>query len=68
MAKYTFKLSGLTCTACKKISEKRIGSIPGVSRVEVDINSGEAMVSSSQPISYLEIDSALEGTQYQVTK
>ena len=68
MSKNVFRLSGLTCTACKKISEKRISAIPGVSAVEVDFNTGETVVRSIQPISHLDIESALEGTPYQVSK
>jgi copper chaperone len=64
----TFKLSGLTCPACKKLTEKRIGSIPEVTKVEVTLATGEAVVNSDKEITVLQIKEVLKETPYQVVE
>ena len=66
MNEQTFKLSGLTCPACKKLTEKRINSLPGVTKVEVSVESGQATIESDQPVTVLAINDALKDTPYQV--
>ena len=61
-----FKLSGLTCPACKKVTEKRIGNLPGVIKVAVTVDSGEAVVESDEKITNLQIKEVLKDTPYQV--
>lgn len=62
----TFTLSGLTCPACKKISEKRLSTIPGIMRVEVNLDSGAAVIEAERKINSDEIRSALQNTSYQL--
>lgn len=62
----TFKLSGLTCPACKKLIEKRVAAIAGVTSVNVNQDTGETTLESSRDIESLEIIKALRDTPYQV--
>lgn len=62
------KFSGLTCPACKKLIEKRVGAIPGVNRIEVNAASGEAIINSGRTIQLSEIQEVLKDTPYQVIK
>ncbi len=64
----TIKLSGLTCPACKKLIEKRVAVIPGVSRVDVNVESGQAVIDSSPGLQLSEIVAVLKDTPYQVIK
>lgn len=66
MQKQTIKLSGLTCPACKKITEKRIGSLLGVTRVEVDINTGMVIIEGERELTLSEISNVLKDTPYKV--
>ena len=66
MQTQTFKLLGLTCPACKKIAEKRIATISGVTKVEVTVVSGIAVVESNKNITKLQIRDVLKDTPYQV--
>lgn len=66
MQTQTIKLSGLSCPACKKVTEKRIGGINGVSGVEVSINSGIAVINADREIALAEIKEVLKDTPYQV--
>ena len=61
-----FKLSGLTCPACKKIAEKRIATIPGVKQVRVNLDSGKAIINSDRDVRLQEIKEVLKDTRYQV--
>lgn len=62
----TFKLKGLTCGACKQLSERKIGRIKGVQSVNVDMKTGKTDIVSGKPITLLEVQSALAGTDYKV--
>lgn len=66
MQKQAIKLSGLTCPACKKVTEKRLGGIEGVTKVEVTLDSGIAAIDANKEITILEIKEALKDTPYQV--
>jgi len=68
MTTQTFTLSGLTCPACKKLTEKRIGVIPGVTKVEVTVATGEAVINANKKITTLQIKEVLKDTPYQVAK
>jgi len=68
MQTQTIKLSGLTCPACKKVTEKRIGGLNGVSKVEVTLNSGIATIDADREITILEIKEVLKDTPYQVVE
>lgn len=66
MQNQIIKLSGLTCPACKKVTEKRIGSLSGVIKVEVSLDSGVATIGANRELTILEIKRALKDTPYQV--
>lgn len=66
MYRLTIKLSGLTCPACKKLTEKRIGRLDGVSKVDVTVDSGIATIDAVRKITASEIKSVLKDTHYQV--
>jgi len=63
-----FKLSGLTCQACKKIIEKRVNTLPDIINVAVDLESRSLSIESSKDIQLLKIKAVLADTQYKVTK
>lgn len=63
----TLKLKGLTCGACKQLSERKIKRIVGVQSVNVDLKTGNTEIISERSISALEVQSALKGTDYIVT-
>jgi len=61
-----FHLSGLHCESCKKISEKRVEKIEGVSKVTTDLETGKITIIGERVVSKQEVVAALEGTGYQV--
>ncbi len=62
----TFQLSGLHCESCKKISEKRIKKIEGVTEATTNVETGDLTIDSNRNITKEEVIKALEGTDYQV--
>lgn len=62
----TFQLSGLHCESCKKISEKRVKKIEGVTEVTTNLETGSLTIRGNRSIAKEEVVGALEGTDYQV--
>jgi len=61
------KLSGLTCQACRKVTQNLIGKIHGVTQVKVDLESGQVEINGDRMINKEEVIQALQGTHYKVT-
>ncbi len=61
----SIKLSGLTCPACKKLTEKRLGGVSGVTKIEVNLNSGIATIEADRIIALSEIKAVLKDTPYE---
>lgn len=66
MITINIKLSGLTCSACQKIVEKRIKKIDGVSTVLVSLKSGETEITANKAVPVQEVKNALSDTHYQI--
>ena len=62
----TITLTGLTCSACKKVVEKRLQKIEGVQTVVVDLGTSQATINASRDVSTQEMQHALEDTLYKV--
>ena len=63
-----FKISGLHCTACTKLTAKRLKGIPGVDEAAVDLDTGKAELSVSREVGINEIKTALAGSEYDAEK
>ena len=57
--KTTFKISGMTCNGCRSTVENKLSSLDGINNVQVDLNNGEAIVYSKNPISFSLISNSL---------
>ena len=64
---YKIQLENLHCNSCKKIAEKRLGKIEGVTSVEVTMEDQTALIHTEQPLSLLQTEDALKDTDYKVT-
>jgi len=64
MQTQTIFITGTTCPACKKLIERKIITISGVIKVDVDFSSGETNIESNRLIGKEEIEKVLEGTPY----
>ncbi|KKS77711.1 MAG: Heavy metal-transporting P-type ATPase [Candidatus Woesebacteria bacterium GW2011_GWB1_43_14] len=66
MKSFVYKIQGTHCPACKKIIEKRIGTIPGVDSVEVNYKTGAVCVTAGWDVTSEDIDEVLSGTLYKI--
>ena len=60
-----FQVEGLSCQACQKIIQKRVGKIQGVTEVSVDLN-GKLELKSDRTIDKAELINVLKDTDYKV--
>ena len=65
--KTTFKISGMTCNGCRSTVENKLSSLDGINNVQVDLNNGEAIVYSKNPISFSLISNSLP-SKYKVIR
>lgn len=59
-----FIIKGTHCPACKKLIEKRVGKIVGVTSVNVNFETGETKITAVRTVSKDEIKKALENMEY----
>lgn len=64
---YKVQLQGLHCDACKKITQKRLGKLEGVTLVTVDIDTQTALIESTDRIEQNQVEEVLKDTEYKVT-
>jgi copper chaperone CopZ len=62
----SIRLNGLTCPACKKLTEKRLSALAGVKSVAVDYVTGMAEITADREISAQEINNSLQNTSFSV--
>jgi copper chaperone CopZ len=60
-------IHGMHCDGCKRLVEKRIGSLPGVREVKTNPGSGETRITGSRIVTPDEIRAVLTGTEYSVS-
>ena len=64
---YKIQLENLHCDSCKKIVEKRLGRIEGVTSVKVTMEDQTALVQTEHALSLLQAETVLKDTDYKVT-
>ena len=60
MTTTVFSVPGMTCGHCKQAVTTEVGKIAGVSDVDVDLDSKKVTVTSSQPLSWSDLVSAVD--------
>jgi copper chaperone CopZ len=68
MKNINFKLDGLTCEACVKLASKRFHKVPGITKVDIDLVSGETRIESEADIEPGILQDSLAGTPYKIVK
>jgi copper chaperone len=66
MSAVSVTVTGMTCGHCAASVREEVGSIPGVSAVDVDLASGEVTVDSEAPVEAAAIKNAVEEAGYQL--
>ena len=50
MSTSTYTVTGMTCAHCVNAVSEEVGALPGVTAVDVDLDSGAVTVTSDQPL------------------
>lgn len=62
----TYTVTGMTCGHCVSSVSIEVGKLPGVTGVEVDLDSGAVMVTSERPVEAAEIRAAVDEAGYEL--
>lgn len=65
MYSYQYQLEGLSCPACQKIIQKKVGGIKGVKELSIELN-GKLQVTSERELDKSEVLNSLKGTDYKI--
>jgi copper chaperone len=66
MSTVTVTVTGMTCGHCASSVREEVGSIPGVTAVDVDLGSGKITINSEQEVEPDAIKGAVEEAGYQL--
>jgi copper chaperone len=66
MSTFTVTVTGMTCGHCASSVREEVGSIPGVTAVDVDLASGNVTIDSERQVEADAIKSAVESAGYQL--
>jgi copper chaperone len=66
MSTVTVTVNGMTCGHCATSVRKEVGSIPGVTAVDVDVPSGKVTIDSDQQVEREAIKGAVEEAGYEL--
>ncbi|GAB3205396.1 heavy-metal-associated domain-containing protein [Marinactinospora thermotolerans] len=62
----TITVSGMTCGHCVASVKEEVGALPGVTSVDVDLESGRVTVDSEGPLSREQLDAAVAEAGYEI--
>ena len=60
MTTTVFSVPGMTCGHCKQAVTTEVGKIAAVSSIEVDLDTKKVTVTSSEPLSWSDVVSAID--------
>jgi copper ion binding protein len=62
----TYSVPGISCQHCVNALNEEIGLVPGVHRVDVDLDRSEVTVTSDQPLERDAVAAAVDEAGYQL--
>ena len=66
MSTATYTVTGMTCGHCVSSVTEEVEQIPGVTAVNVDLETGNVTVTSEAPLDDLQVKGAVEEAGYQL--
>jgi copper chaperone len=64
----TYTVTGMTCAHCVNAVSDEVGALPGVTAVEVDLDSGAVTVTSDQPLGDDAVAAAVDEAGYALAR
>ncbi|GGD07555.1 heavy-metal-associated domain-containing protein [Nocardioides daphniae] len=66
MSTATYTVSGMTCGHCVASVKEEVGEVPGVTDVEVVLETGQLTVTSDEPVDAAAVSAAVAEAGYQL--
>jgi copper chaperone len=66
MSETTYTVTGMTCDHCAQAVTTEVSSLPGVTKVDVDLASGRVLVVSDEPLADGAVRTAVTEAGYEV--
>lgn len=66
MTTVTYRVSGMTCGHCVQSVKTEVSKLGGVTNVEIDLDSGQVMVTSAETIDDAALRAAVDEAGYEV--
>jgi copper chaperone len=64
MSTATYTVTGMTCAHCVNAVTEELGAVPGVTDVQVDLESGAVTVTSDSPVDDAAVAAAVDEAGY----
>jgi copper chaperone CopZ len=62
----TFHVDGMTCRRCHDAVADRIGRLPGVIEVRIDVTTGTVTVTAEAPVDRVDVTAAVKSAGYEL--
>ncbi|TFI45651.1 copper chaperone [Rhodococcus sp. 1R11] len=62
----TYSVEGMTCAHCAASVKEEVSEVPGVTGVDVDVDTGAVVISSETELDAAAIDAAIEEAGYRI--
>ena len=63
----TYQVSGMTCDHCKNAVSTELSTLPGVTAVDVDLETGAVTVDSHEPLQLDDVRAAVDEAGYELS-
>jgi copper chaperone len=68
MTQTTYAVTGMTCGHCVSSVREELGELPGVRQVDVDLGTGEVLVTSERALDAGQVEQAIRVAGYQLVR
>ncbi|MDI9931641.1 heavy-metal-associated domain-containing protein [Rhodococcus sp. IEGM 1354] len=62
----TYSVEGMTCAHCAASVKEEVSEVPGVTGVDVDVDTGAVVISSDTELDAAAVDAAIEEAGYRI--
>ncbi|CAB4897234.1 MAG: heavy-metal-associated domain-containing protein [Rhodococcus sp.] len=62
----TYSVEGMTCAHCAASVKEEVSEVPGVTGVDVDVDTGAVVISSNAELDAAAVDAAIEEAGYRI--
>jgi copper chaperone len=68
MTQTTYAVTGMTCGHCASSVREELGELPGVRDVDVDLGTGNVLVTSETALEHGQVEQAIQVAGYQLVR